>query len=201
MRNKAYIFLLVVLSLFVITIPLEAQTESTSNQEYRIKAAFLYNFINFVDWPKEKVTDSNELITIGIIGRDPFGKVFEPLKNKQAKDKKVLIRRFKGLEESIKSSDQIEAIRKCHLLFVCRSEKQQLRKIINIVKGHNVLTVGDMNDLLESGGIVNFVIEDQKVCFEINNNAAKQAKLNIRSKLLRLAKKVIDEETSGRAGN
>jgi len=87
------------------------------------------------------------------------------------------------------------------LLFICRSEKEQLGKIINIVKDHNVLTVGDMNDFLESGGIINFVIDDQKVRFEINNNAAKQEKLNIRSKLLRLAKKVIEEETSGKKNN
>jgi len=161
----------------------------------------LYNFINFVDWPKEKVTDSNNLITIGIIGTDPFGKAFEPLKNKQAKGKKVIIKRFISLKESEKSDNQIQAIRKCHLLFVCRSEKQQLRKIINIVKDHSVLLVGDMNDFLESGGIVNFVIENQKVRFEINNNAAKQAKLNIRSKLLRLAKKVIGEDTSDKPEN
>jgi len=201
MRNTTYIFLFLALSFFVITIPLEAQTESTSNQEYRIKAAFLYNFINFVDWPKEEVVDSNNLITVGIIGTDPFGKAFEPLKNKQAKGKDVLIKRFVSLKESEKSDKQIQAIRKCDLLFVCRSEKQQFKKIINIVKGHGVLTVGDINDFLEFGGIINFVIEDQKVRFEINNNAAKQAKLSIRSKLLRLAKKVIEEENPGKTEN
>ncbi len=161
----------------------------------------MYNFINFVDWPKEKFEDNDNLITIGIIGKDPFGQAFEPLKNKQAKGKKVLIKRFISFKESKLSNDQIEAIRKCHLLFICRSEKEQLGKIINIVKDHNVLTVGDMNDFLESGGIINFVIDDQKVRFEINNNAAKQEKLNIRSKLLRLAKKVIEEQTSGKKNN
>lgn len=154
----------------------------------------MYNFVNFVDWPKEKVTKSNELITIGIIGSDPFGKVFEPLKDKQAKSKKVLIKRFVSLKESKLSSDQIEAIRKCHLLFVCNSEKEQLKEIINLVQGHSILIVGDMDGFLESGGIVNFVIDDQKVHFEINNYTAKQAKLNIRSKLLRLAKRVIEED-------
>lgn len=201
MRIKPYILLLMLFSLVLVVAP-QVRAASEKSKEYQIKAAFLYNFINFVDWPKEKVVDNNDLITIGIIGTDPFGKAFEPLNNKQAKGKKVLIKRFKGLEESIKSSNQIEAIRKCHLLFVCRSEKQQLRKIINnIVKDHSVLTVGDMNDFLESGGIINFVIEDQKVRFEINNNTAKQTKLNIRSKLLRLAKKVIEEETTDKTEN
>jgi len=177
------------------------RADSEKSKEYQIKAAFLYNFINFVDWPKEKVEDNDNLITIGIIGKDPFEQAFEPLKNKQTKGKKVLIKRFISFKESTLSTDQVEAIRKCHLLFICRSEKEQLRKIINIVKDHNVLTVGDMNDFLESGGIINFVIDDQKVRFEINNNSAKQAKLNIRSKLLRLAKKVIEEETSGKKNN
>ena len=199
MRVKTYN--LVILALILVVAAHTTRAESEHSQEYKVKAAFLYNIINFVDWPKEKVTDGNDLITIGIIGTDPFGKTFEPLKNKQAKGKKVLIKRFVSLKESEKSDNQIQAIRKCHLLFICRSEKEQLRKIINIVKDHNVLTVGDMNDFLESGGIVNFVIENQKVRFEINNNAAKQAKLNIRSKLLRLAKKVIGEDTSDKPEN
>jgi len=198
---KVKTYNLVVIALTIVVAAHTTRAESEHSQEYKIKAAFLYNFINFVDWPKEKVVDNNDLITVGIIGTDPFGKAFEPLNNKQAKGKKVLIKRFKGFEESIKSSNQIEAIRKCHLLFVCRSEKQQLKKIINIVKDHSVLTVGDMNDFLESDGIINFVIEDQKVSFEINNNTAKQAKLNIRSKLLRLAKKVIEEQTSDKTEN
>jgi len=200
MRNKAHILLVVVLFLFVVPIVLEAQTDSASSREYRIKAAFLYNFIKFVDWPKEKTTNNNS-ITIGIIGRDQFGMAFEPVDNKQVKGKKVIIKRFKGTEELKQSSGQIEAIRKCHLLFVCRSEKELLREIIDIVKCHSVLTVGDMKGFLESGGIINFLIEDEKVCFEINNTAAKQAKLEIRSKLLRLAKRVIEEDTSNKAKN
>ena len=168
---------------------------SENSKEYKIKAAFLYNFFKFIEWPKEKTTDS-DTITIIIIGKNPFGKAFEPLKDRQVNDKKVIIKHFKSIEESQPTSDQIEAIRKCHVLFVCGSEKQQFRKIISLVKEHNVLTVGDTNGFLESGGIINFVIEEQKVYFEINNNAAKQEKLNIRSKLLRLAKKVVEENTS-----
>lgn len=200
MKIRPYILLSTLFTLVLVAAP-RVRADSEKSKEYQIKAAFLYNFINFVDWPKEKVEDNDNLITIGIIGKDPFEQAFEPLKNKQTKGKKVLIKRFISFKESTLSTDQVEAIRKCHLLFICRSEKEQLRKIINIVKDHNVLTVGDMNDFLESGGIINFVIDDQKVRFEINNNSAKQAKLNIRSKLLRLAKKVIEEETSGKKNN
>lgn len=195
MKIKPYNLLLTLFTLVLVAAP-RGRADSEISKEYQIKAAFLYNFVNFVDWPKGKVADSNEPITIGIIGKDPFGKAFEPLKDKQAKSKKVLIKRFISLKESKLSSDQIEAIRKCHLLFVCNSEKEQLKEIINLVQGHSVLIIGDMDGFLESGGIVNFVIDDQKVRFEINNNTAKQAKLNIRSKLLRLAKRVIEENRS-----
>jgi len=193
MRIKPYILSLTLFSLVLVAAP-RVRADSEKSKEYQIKAAFLYNFINFVDWPKEKVEDNDNLITIGIIGKDPFKQAFEPLKNKQAKGKKVVIKRFISFKESTLSTDQVGAIRKCHSLFVCRSEKEQLEKIINLVKDYNVLIVGDMPDFLEPGGMINFVIEDKKVRFEINNAIAKQAKLNIRSKLLRLAKRVVEED-------
>jgi len=195
MTRRAYIFVVAVLVLFAAPMAPQARADSAQSREYQIKAAFLYNFANFVDWPKEKVADSNS-ITIGIIGNDPFGKAFEPIKNKQIKGKKVVIKWFKGLEELKKSTEQIEAIRKCHLLFVCRSQKEQLTKIINLVKDHSVLTVGDMKAFLESGGIINFLMEDKKVRFEFNITAAKRNKLTISSKLLRLAKRVVKEKSS-----
>lgn len=182
------------LSLVLVTAsPVRADTEES--KEYSIKAAFLYNFIKFVDWPKEKPSDE-KTITIGIIGKNPFGKAFEPLEDKVAKDKKVIIKSFLSVEESELPREQIEAIRKCHVLFICRSEAKHLKKIIDSVRDHSVLTVGDMANFVESGGIINFVKEEEKVRFEINNTAARKARLDIRSKLLRLAKKVIDDRTS-----
>lgn len=200
MKIKAYIFVVLAPALLVLPIVPKARADTAPNKEQQIKAAFIYNFIKFVDWPKEKMADSNEPITIGIIGKDPFGKAFEPIKKKQVKGKKVVIKRFKGFEELKQSSEQIEAIRKCHLLFIC-SSKKNLKEVINSVKDHSVLTVADIKGFLESGGIINFLIEDKKVRFEINNTAAKQAKLKIRSKLLRLAKRVIPEKPSEEAKN
>jgi len=202
MRTKVYI--LVVLALFVEPIAAEGQADSAKSQEYKIKAAFLYNFIKFVEWPEEKMADSNKPITIGVIGTDPFGYAFEPIKDKKVKGRKVIIRRFKGFKEQGSSDKKdkselkrtIEALRKCHLLFICSSEKEKFGEIINLVKDESVLTVGEVKGFLESGGIINFLVERKKVVFEINNHAAKQAKLEIRSKLLRLAKRVIPEKPS-----
>jgi len=198
LRNTRYIFVVSVLALFVGPIAPQAWADPASSKEYQIKAAFLYNFIKFVDWPKEKLPDANEPITIGIIGKDPFGKAFEPVKDKKVKGKRVVVKRFKSMTELKQGENDkadletaIETLRKCHLLFVCASEQKHFKEITKWVKDHSVLTVGDTKGFLEFGGIINFLVEDKKVRFEINAAAAKQAKLKIRSQLLRLAKKVI----------
>jgi hypothetical protein len=184
----------------------KAGADSAASLEYQVKAAFIYNFIKFVDWPKEKVPDSNTPLTIGIIGKDPFGSAFDPVEDKDAKARKVLIKRFKTFEELKKAGEkdkslldrEIESMRKCHLLFICSSEEKSVGEITNLVKDHSVLTVGDVKGFLEAGGVTNFIMEEQKVRFEINVTTAKRAKLQIRSQLLRLAKKVIVKEDAGR---
>jgi len=173
------------------------QVQAAKSKEYQIKAAFLYNFIQFVDWPKEKVADSNQPIIIGIIGKDPFGNVFEPLKNKKIKGKRVVIRRVKTFEELKKNGeleDKINELKKFHVLFICSSENKNLKQIIDLIKTDNILTVGETGNFLENGGIINFVLEEKKVRFEINLDAANTSKLKISSQLLRLAEKVIQKK-------
>jgi hypothetical protein len=199
MKIRVYIFIFVILTMLAVP---QAYGDSASTREYQVKAAFLYNFIMFIDWPAEKIPAASEPIIIGIIGKDPFENAFEPVKDKQVNGRKVVVKRFKGLEE-IKKSDkagmdkEFEEIRKCHLLFICSSEKAVVKEITDLVKNNNVLTVGDMPGFLESGGgIINFVLEEEKVRFEISQTNAEQSKLQIRSQLLRLAKRVIGEKSS-----
>jgi hypothetical protein len=194
MKIRAYILIVLVPALLAGT---QVRADSTSSREYQVKAAFLYNFIMFVDWPQGKITDSNEPLVISIIGKDPFEGAFEPIKDKLVNGREVVIKRFEGLEELKKSETKlnraVEDIRKGHLLFICRSEEKVVRQIVNLVKDSNVLTVGDMPKFLETGGgIINFVMEEEKVRFEINAVTASQAGLQIRSQLLRLAKRVIE---------
>lgn len=194
MKIKACVFVGLLLTLFAGS---QVQADSVSTREYQVKAAFLYHFAMFVDWPVEKKADTNEPIVIGIIGEDPFEDAFDPIKNKQTENVKVIIKRFKGLGE-LKKSDQAELdkeikdVRKCHLLFICRSEKKVAKEIVGLVKDANVLVIGDMDGFIESdGGIINFTLQDEKVRFEVDLVAAKQANLQIRSQLLRLAQKVV----------
>ncbi len=173
--------------------------DETANLEYQIKAAFLYNFLKFVEWPKSKTREEDKPIIIGIIGKDVFQGAFENLKDKTIEGKKVVIKQYKGISELDNSSQkhpQIETIRKSHMLFICPSEKNYMRIILESVKEQGILTVADTKGFLEAGGIINLMMEEKKVRFEINMIAAKQSGITIRSQLLRLAKKVIKQETS-----
>jgi len=202
MRHKVCKILVLVVALLISAVVASVEQTSLSTgqpQEYQLKAAFLFNFIRFVDWPNEKSTDTNEPIFIGVIGNDSFGDAFEPAKSKPVKGRRIVVERFKSFAELEKSGDkkrqqeEIETIRRCHLLFICSSEKDKAKDIIESLKNSPVLTVGEAPGLLESGGIIRLLTEDKKVGFEINLYAAEQVKLRISSQLLRLAKRVIKE--------
>ena len=213
LKRKIRFFALIVLStvLFLVLNTPKAQADSAESKEYQIKAAFIYNFIKFVDWPKEKMADSNEPITIGVIGSEDFIKAFEPIIHKKIKNRNISIKYFEGYEKLERSQEddrqwnqKMEALKTCHLLMFCYCYSVRIKdisQIIKALKGSPVLTVGETAGFLESGGIINFLMEDKKVRFEINNIAAKEAKLKIRSKLLRLAKRVIPEKPSDEEKN
>jgi hypothetical protein len=177
----------------------QSSTQSSQYKEYEVKAAFIYNFLKFVDWPEEKMTNNKEII-IGIIGENPFGSAADVFKNKKVEDRDVTLKYFEGLgkikemPEKDRAANE-EAIKKCHLLFICPSEQKQVREIIDLVGKNSVLTVGDTDGFSKSGGAIQFLIEDNKIRFNINLTAAEKAGLKIRSQLLRLAKQVYKDET------
>lgn len=198
MKIRNFIFIAVIFVLLI-------GARCYANPEYQVKAAFLYNFIMFVDWPEGKLGDSNAPIVIGIIGENRFEDALEPLKDKQVKDRKIVIKQFKRFVE-IKKLDEaqrnqeIAALRSCHLLFISGSEQGAIKEITDLVKDYGVLTIGETESFPKAGDIIiNFIIKDEKVRFEINLVAAKEAKLQIRSQLLRLAEVVIGDKTSGEA--
>jgi hypothetical protein len=209
MKIRVYSLIVLILALFGTPIPAGAESDSASGREYQIKAAFIYNFIKFVDWPKEKMADSNEPIIIGIIGSKNFIKAFEPIIHKKIKNRNISIKYFKGYEKLKKSQEsqederqwnqKMESLKTCHVLMFCICYSVRIKdtsQIIKALKGSPVLTVGETAGFLEPGGIINFLMEDKKVRFEINVTAAKKNKLRISSKLLRLAKRVVEEKSS-----
>jgi hypothetical protein len=201
-----------VLSLSAVGILYASEEDSAPGKEYQVKAAFIYNFIKFVDWPKEVgrepeqngAGDNTEPITVGIIGRNPFGKTLDAITKKNIRNRKVVLKYFRGFEKnSIKYKEGGEtkykykdrdALKACHVLFIGSSEGEYCKEIIDIVKDDPVLTIGETRGFLEDGGIIRFVTEEKKMRFGINLIAAGCAELEIRSKLLRLAKEVIKKD-------
>ena len=173
-------FIVVIGACAVATALPNAHAQSLSQREYEIKAAFLYNFIKFIDWPAQALPESSDTMTICVLGEDPFGEAIESIKDKPAKGKRLSVRRIQGVKE----------LTACHVLFVGSSEEKRLPQVMQSVQGLSVLTVGEMDEFVRQGGIINFVIEKNKVRFQINVDNASRAGLKLSSQLLSLAKVV-----------
>jgi hypothetical protein len=161
--------------------------------EHEVKAAFLYNFMLFTEWPNEKVQDANKPVAIFIVGKYPRCKTFEEIQKKSIEDRPVEVRQF----DSYDKIGDPNVLRQCHILLVCESEKKNVHKLLDAVKGSGVLTVGEFDGFLEAGGIINFVKDEEKIRFEISLASAEAEGVKLRSKLLRLAKRVIKQDTQG----
>ncbi len=181
---------------------LSASAETETPREYKIKAAFLYNFIKTAEWPKETMDRDSEKITIGIIGKNPFGDAFGPIENQIVKDRILVIKYFSGFSERQKnkagkpdlSDYDLASLRQCHALFICSSEVHFFRDILKVVENGHVLTVSEVDGFVENGGIINFIPGASKGEFEVNLITLEKAELTISSKILRIAKRVISAE-------
>jgi hypothetical protein len=148
--------------------------------EYEVKAAFLYNFTKFVEWPPSAFAEGNAPLRLCVLGEDPFGRSLNAAVG--------VGEEVEGHRLTVVSTATLAHAAGCQILFVSRSERERLPQILAPLKSSPVLTVGDTKGFLDQGGIVNFILEGSKVHFEINPAAAEQAGLKISSKLLRLAR-------------
>jgi hypothetical protein len=154
--------------------------------EYEVKAAFLYNFIKFVEWPQKAFADKNAPYVIGILGNsDPFfddkaliNYLDQSVNGKSINERGLMVRR----------AERLLGLKDCHLIFVSKSERNRVRDILNGLRGSHVLTVSEVDGFCEQGGMINFTKQGDKVRFEINPAAAEAAGLKISSKLLNVAK-------------
>lgn len=152
--------------------PLKAQTPSTANQ---LKAVFLYNFSQFVDWPPASFSSSSSPFVIGILGRDPFGSYMESVvQGEKVGTHPIVVERYSSAGD----------VKACHILFINTSEPSSA---IRELKNRTILTVGDQKNFAKLGGMIRFFIENNKIRLQINLRAARAANLNISSKLLRVA--------------
>lgn len=149
--------------------------------EYEVKAAFLYNFVRFVEWPQEAFAGAGEPLRVCVLGRDPFGETLDrALGGKTVQGRALEVLRVGGMGEA----------RGCHVLFVGDPEGRDPGSLLVVLGDAAVLTIGEAPGFARAGGTIQFVIEESRVRFEINAGAAERAHLRISSKLLGLARSV-----------
>ncbi|MBN1909862.1 MAG: DUF4154 domain-containing protein [Pirellulales bacterium] len=160
----------------------EESTYPTSSREYTIKAAYLYNFARYVNWPDGTFANDDSPLVIGVLGENPFGNALQTIAERKKIDgRRLVIRQFSSLDQYTT----------CHVLFVVWNINEEEQKaVIKRLGGSHVLLVGETPDFTKEGGVVSFYIEENRVRFEINVAAARRESLKISSKLLNLAKLV-----------
>lgn len=146
--------------------------------EYAVKAAYLFNFAKFVEWPPQALPTRQSPVTLCIAGRDPFGNALETTGDKSLRERPLVIRRLSRLEE----------FTHCHLLFLSDSESTRLGQILAKLKNGPILTVSDISGFADAGGMIGLVNVGQRIRFEINLPAVQKANLKISSQLLKLAR-------------
>ena len=172
---RVHILALVLLSLFGVSAAAQA---SVPSREYQVKAAFLFNFAQFVDWPPAAFAEESAPLAICVLGDDPFGSYLDELvRGEQVNGRHLSIQRFRAPDE----------VRGCQVLFVSRSQMKNLAKTLASAKAMDALTVSDVDDFAERGGMIQLKTESGKIRIKININAAKASNLVISSKLLRSA--------------
>jgi YfiR/HmsC-like len=158
------------------------RAQSPSAREYQVKAAFLFNFAKFVEWPPSSFPDASAPLRICVLGRDPFGEELRSI----TRDKLV-----NGHKLEVSQVLDLQVARTCHILFIASSETARLKQIFEGLHGTEALTVGDTKGFVQQGGMINFVLEHERVQFEVNRKAAEDGGLKISSKLLAVAKLVV----------
>ena len=167
----------ILLVLGAMTSPVEAAPGQTS-REYDLKAAFLFNFAQFVEWPPQAFADANSPITIAILGVDPFGtSLDEMVANETAHNRRIVVRRFHSVEQ----------VENCQILFISQSQSRDLKRIASTLDHRSILTVGETKDFAARSGIIGFEVNQRRLRLRINLAAANATGLTISSKLLRQA--------------
>ena len=176
---------LLVLARLSIAPPASAETGGKVTQEYDLKAAFLFNFAQFVDWPADAFPSPSTPITIGILGEDPFGRSLdEVVAQETAHGRALVVRRYPA-------ADRIDA---CHILFIAASEAGRMESVLALLARRSILTVGETKEFTEHSGIITFGVKQHRLRLRINMAAARAARLTISSKLLRQSEIVGDKD-------
>jgi YfiR/HmsC-like len=163
--------------LLAIAAPGRAAAQGPS--EYAVKAAFLFKFTDYVEWPDDSKGTSAPFV-VAILGSDPFGNVLdEMLTGKTVRGRRVVARRF---------ATDAEALREADIVFIGLAQRPDVVRVLRSFDGRPVLTVGESEHFAAEGGIVGFRLQGSVIRFDINREQAEKAGLRISSQLLKLAR-------------
>jgi hypothetical protein len=177
----------VLVGLFAGTAPVVlAQAEVL--EEYQVKAAFLYQFTKFIEWPAEAFANANAPFSICVAGADPFGNAL----NQLFQQKTVGQRRLE-----VRRSAHGEDLQGCQILFISASEHKRFPAILDKVKGSPVVTVSESDRFMQAGGAINFFLSEERVRFDINLEATEGTGLKFSSRLLSVARTVLKAQRGG----
>lgn len=177
--GRCSLLLLLFAAAWVVVHSADVQAQPAPSKEYQVKAACLLNFVQFIQWPASAFPDAKTPISVGVLGDDPFGRVLEQTFEDESIDGRKLL---------IKRATHVDELKACHLIFISKSEKERLSGILESLNAVSVVTVGEVDEFVQRGGIIKFYLEENKVRFEINVSAAERKALKISSQLLKRAK-------------
>jgi YfiR/HmsC-like len=167
-----------------IALPLPSEGQEEQN-EYRVKAAFLFHFAQLAQWPTPASTSANDHLNLCTFGEDPFGGELEKtLEGKMIGPLPLRVRHMK----------QPPDVRGCQILFIAKGERKRVPVLLQIVFHEPVLTVGETDDFIRQGGMILLSVENERIRFEINLATTERAGLKMSAKLLVLAKTVIRDQ-------
>jgi len=152
--------------------------QSTPSREYQIKAVFLFNFAQFVEWPAHAFAEAQAPLVIGVLGEDPFGTYLEEIvRGEKINGHPLVVQRYHEAAEA----------KSCHILFINLTKPGDLKQTLAHLKSQSTLMVGDAPNFIQQGGMIRFFTENSKTRIQVNLEPVKDAELAISSKLLRLA--------------
>jgi len=160
--------------------PVRSCAQSGTQHEYELKAGVLYRIIEYVEWPKEAMSNNPGALQIGLVGQIPFAEALEVLNGKSIQGRELIVKRISDLQEATN----------CQVIFIGASEKARIAEIVAQMKDRPVLTVSEVAGFAEQGGMVNLLAGPNRIVMEINREVAGKAKLSVSSQLLKLAKVV-----------
>ena len=161
-----------------------ATSGEQANNEYQVKAAFLFHFAQLVDWPADSLPTTDNSLFLCTLGEDPFQGALEGTVTGRPVGNRVL---------RVRHLTQPEGLQECQILFLGKGESKRIPALLATVRAAPVLTVGETSGFLSAGGMICFLLVENKIRFAIDLDTANSAKLKIGSRLLVLAQSVVGE--------